>query len=116
MPNFTLTPRTWTIASGASLSDTLNIEGANVEGIFFPATITGSVLSFKVGYDSGSMVNLLDVNGIEVTIPIQAGKAVMLPYAMLRAWPFLAVRSGTSASPTSQGAAREIRMTTRLFS
>lgn len=116
MSSFALNTRVWTIANGASLSDALNIAGAYVDGIYFPATITGTVVSFKVGYGSSSLLDLLDVNGIEVTVPIQAGKAVMLPYAMLRAWPFLAVRTGTSASASSQGAAREIHMSTRLFS
>lgn len=116
MSGMDLTIRLWTIANGASLSGTVATDGAFVDNIFFPGTITGSVLSFNVGFDSGAMMNLVDVNGVEVTIPIQAGKAVMLPLGMLRAWPFMAVRTGTAASPTSQGAAREIRMALRLFS
>jgi len=113
-PDFT--SAIWTIGSGASLSDTITVEGAYIDGILFPATITGSVVSFQVGFDSGSMMNLLDVNGVEVTVPISAGKAIMLPFGMLRSWSFVAIRTGTSASATTQGASRSIRMSMRKFS
>jgi len=106
-----------TIANGQSLSGAVNLYGARIAGLIFPAawTLTGSgqFVSFEVSIDAATFYPLLDSAGNVVTVGVTVGAAVgPSPGFSTLASPWLAikVRSGLPADPVAQGAERVIQV------
>lgn len=109
------TTLTATIANGASLSDAQNVDG-RLCGLITPAAWTAAAITFSASYDG---INYADVwelatgTAVEriiasVNITTAAAKYFALPLSDWLSAPFIKIRSGTSASPVNQGAARSI--------
>lgn len=96
-----------TIASGASLSDAIDIRAGTPVAIIIPSWTAANV-TFAVGRGPNICVPLYDTFGNEVMFPVQADSAVRVPEDVLRGWPYLQVRSGPSGDPIAQAAARTI--------
>lgn len=116
MPAYGIRHLDFTIASGASLSAGLNLNGMHGESIVMPAAWTAAGLSFSVSDTlGGTYLPLIDALGVEVTLTVAAAKSVVLPLGLLRAHNFLKLKSGTSAAPVNQAADRAVQLLVRSF-
>ena len=110
----TLTPsqRPWepldvVIAKGESLSVAYNLRGKIPVGIYMSGAWTAADLTFRVSPDGLTYYNLTPSAG-EYTVTTSAGVFVPLPAENFAGVNFIKVRSGTSAVPVNQGAARAL--------
>ena len=108
--------KTATIANAASVSDTVDLISTAIVGFVAPAAWTTAAITIEASIDGTNWIaSLFDDTNSAIstwsTITAGAGYSVnavaMLPYRMIR------FRSGTSASPVAQGAARSIFVITR---
>ena len=106
---------TATIANGASLSDAQLVDG-KLAGIIIPAAWTAAAITFSASFDG---TNYFDVyssatgTAAETTIasgniPTTGGRYLPLSLTDWLSVNFIKIRSGTSATPVNQGAARSI--------
>ena len=94
------------IASGASLSTAVDLGDLRLVRIATPAAWTAAVLTFQVSYDGATWADLYDESGNEVSYTLVAGKSMRLPITDWLGVRHVKLRSGTSAAPVNQGAAR----------
>lgn len=110
---------TFTILSGASLSDAQQLNGGFLEGFIMPAGWTAAALSFAVGMtETGTFYSLLDSAGNEIAFPAAAlvtNTAYALPVGALRGWPWIKFRSGLSGAGVNQGADRSLAAIVRFY-
>ena len=107
-----------TILSGASLSNELDLQGAEWLGFELPANIDGATsITFATaaeqGGNAGVFQKLVDSAGAEVTMTVAAGENVSPTsglVALLAPWRYLKVRLGTSGSPVVASADRVINV------
>lgn len=101
------------IASGASLSDAIDLGGRQIVSILMPATWTAADITFQVSLDGvtyytkksgGAEYKVSDLLG---TNPV-ALDAVDIPYGDFTGFRYLKIRSGTAGSPVNQGGARTL--------
>lgn len=99
-----------TIANGASLSGSVEIGSAKHIGIVMPSAWTTADLTFQVSYDGTNWQNLYNDSGVEVEVPAAASRNISLDVAALSLapWQYLKIRSGTSGTAVTQGAARTL--------
>ncbi len=108
--------QTITIPSGSSLSDEIDCNSRVIVGFIAPAAWTTAALTIEASTDDVTWVTtLLDATlaavGSFASITASAGYAV--DYTTLMPYRYLRLRSGTSASPVNQGAARAFTVITR---
>lgn len=104
--------RTVTIASGASLSDAVDIEGAAIVGIQMPASWTAAALTFQGSSDDLTFGNISNDAGAEKSITVSASAFVSIPVSsFLGGCSSVKVRSGTAATPVNQAGDRSIILT-----
>lgn len=65
---------TATIAVSATTSDTVDLGGCSLIGIFTPSSITGTALKFRPVNDSGTDVPLYTTGGSEVSYTVAASR------------------------------------------
>ncbi len=96
-----------TIASGASLSDAVDLGQARLWAIQMPAAWTAAVLTFQASLDGVNYFNLFDNTNVEVTWTVAASQFQyeLFPAKWL-AIRWLKIRSGTSGAAVNQGADR----------
>lgn len=105
-----------TIASGASVSGTVNIGQRMLIGLVMPAAWTTANLTFQHALSSsGTFLDAYNQFGAEVLIPASASRYITLRPQDFAGWQSLRIRSGTSATPVNQGAARVIGLIFRAF-
>lgn len=97
-----------TIASGASLSDILNVWPCQVSAIVMPAAWTAASLSFQGSMDGVNFTDLVNDSGVEYELPILVSQSMQLNVPLT--FPYIKVRSGLSAAAVNQGAARSISL------
>lgn len=103
---------TGTIASGQSLSGTITLTG-EVTAILMPAAWTSAVLSFQASIDGTNFFNMFTEGGSELTVIAGASQFVTLSNTNgFRGVRSIRIRSGTSAAPVNQGAARTMTVRT----
>lgn len=108
---------TATIANGESLSAAFFVGEKVLCGVQMPAAWTAADLTFQVSDDLGATwVDLHDDQGNEVTItgPAAGERRSLDPPTFATAMLFK-VRSGASAAPVNQAAARSIVFAARKF-
>ena len=105
------------IANGAALSAPVCLGGKVLCAIRMPAAWTAADITFQVSYDNGTTwADLHDDGGTEVKIPTPgAGEVRALDPSIFTSCMFLKVRSGVSATPVNQAAARTITLVARNF-
>lgn len=87
---------TVTIASGATESGVLTLDGYAMGMIHLPSTYDGTALTFLVSPTyGGTYVALEDSSGAAVSLTVEASKAYALPEALFGA-PYCKLVSGTS--------------------
>ena len=109
--------KTVTIASGASLSDQVNVEDTPLVGIAVPSAWTTAGLTFQASPTiAGTFANVYDSDGAEINVTAAASRSIGLSaneMETLGAFPHIKVRSGTSGSAITQGASRTITLVLR---
>jgi hypothetical protein len=106
------------IASGTSVSQSIDLSFHVLVGFVTPAAWTTAAIDLEVSIDGTTwFTNMYDslgvATGIYLSPVVSSGYAVdalaLIPYNFVR------FRSGTSASPVNQAAARTISVITRPF-
>jgi len=99
---------TATIASSASLSDAVEMDGDSLIAIVMPAAWTAADITFQVSYDNGTTFQvLIDQDGNEVTATSPtASKTTTLKPANFPRIDQIKIQSGTSGTPVTQAAER----------
>lgn len=106
-----LAPADAVIANGGSLSNAVEIDG-RLNAIVIPAAWTTAAITFSASADGSNYHDVVDIvsgSRTERTLAsgaITAGDFVALTRSDWAGMKYLKVRSGTSASPVNQGAAR----------
>jgi hypothetical protein len=106
--------RTFTIASSASVSDDIGLDGRVPVAIYMPAAWTAAAITFQVAYEiGGTYYDVYDSAEAELDIatPV-AGKYHVLNSDDFLGATALRIRSGVTATPVNQGAEREIVVAT----
>lgn len=104
---------TFSIAQSASLSSAVDMRACTMARIIMPAAMTGTALTFQHSEDGVTYTNLYDAFGSEVTITSAASRTIILSPGDWWILRFLKVRSGTSGTPTTEAAARTIKVICR---
>lgn len=107
-----------TIANGASLSNAQYIQGYDVVAIQKDATLAGTALTFQASLDGVTFANLFDASNTEVsctTTTLTALCHVLQQSKEIRGINSIKLRSGTSASPTSQSADINVQLGLRYI-
>ncbi|MBW7970964.1 hypothetical protein [Bradyrhizobium sp. BR 10289] len=94
-----------TIASGQSLSGSVDLGRQRAVRVIIPATWTAANLTFQVSYDNVTFSNLYDSSGNEYTVQAGASRSIILPVADFIGIRYLKVRSGTSGAAVNQTSA-----------
>ena len=64
------------ISEDASNSVGVNVENMLLSGVVFPATMTGSNITFDYSTDNSSWVDVFETDGTEVSYSVSAGNVV----------------------------------------
>jgi len=98
---------TATIASGASLSAAVDMQGRALTGILLPAAWTAAGVTFSVSHDGITYGDLYGESG-EYSLTVGASSFVGLNPGALMGFRFIKVRSGTAAAAVNQAAQRDV--------
>lgn len=102
------------IASGASQSNVIDLEGLSMLAIEMPSQWTTAALTFLAAPDStGTFLPIYDDGGTEVTVAAPAAaRMISLDTIALKLAPYryVKLRSGTAAASTNQAAARTLKI------
>ncbi len=111
-----LDTETAVIEASASLSGAIATGGLRLFSLLIPSAWTAANITFQVSATGAAddYHNLRDASGNEVTATVAAaGDAVNVDYDQFAAWPYIKIRSGTSAAPVAQAAARAVGLALR---
>lgn len=104
---------TVTISASTTISDTISLVSQTLVGIQMPEAWTTADLTFRVSPDNNIFSNMFDQYGNEFVVKTSASRFIVLNPADWVGIRFLAIRSGTSATPVTQAAARDIILVNR---
>jgi hypothetical protein len=111
-------PLTWIngpiIPAGESLSDPVDLTGGSLLRITMPKTWTSAEVTFQISTDGDDYNDLHGYDGGEVSLPVTAGTAVLLPPDLMRGIGFIRFRSGSSSNPTPQPEQRNFALTVEV--
>jgi hypothetical protein len=111
-------PLTWIngpiIQAGESLSDPIDLTGGTLLRITMPKTWTSAEVTFQISTDGDDYNDLHGYDGEEVSIPVHAGTAILLPADLMRGIGFIRFRSGSSSNPTPQPEQRNFALTVEV--
>lgn len=105
--------RATTIASGASLSGPVASDDGAPVVLVIPGAWTPASVTFQCSADNAAYADLYDQFGTEYTVTAAASRAIILPAADFAGCRSIKVRSGTSAAPVAQAAARALTLVLR---
>lgn len=109
MPVAVAAVQTAVIANAASLSGEIDLGGVKEFAIVMPAAWTAANLTFQsASVSGGTLQDVYDDVGTEVTVTAAAGRTIGVSKAALNGLRFLKIRSGTAAVPVAQGAERTL--------
>jgi hypothetical protein len=100
------------IASSGSVSQSLALHNRRPLAIQTPSALTGTAITFRCSYDESTWANLYDDTGTEISVTVSTSRYIALDPSKFAGCEFIQLRSGTNASPTAEGAAREIKLIT----
>jgi len=102
------------IASGASLTDAVNLYGLRLFAVVMPSAWTAANLTFQTSYDGGTTwANMFDQSGSEITATADTSRCIVVNPTQFAAQQYLRIRSGTSSTAVTQSAARALRLILR---
>jgi hypothetical protein len=95
-----------TIAAGAALSDIADIRAGNVTMLLSPTGWDAANTTFQISSDGATFLDLHDADGHEVHVAMGAGRAMLVPPALLEPANYVRIRSGPAVHPVPQQADR----------
>lgn len=102
------------IASGASISPSVNLGGLRLFGLVLPAAFTAASLTFQVSFDNGvSWMNMYDASGSEVCVTASTSRYIALDPSLYSAVCMIRLRSGTASAPVAQAQDTSITLVLR---
>jgi len=108
-------PLTWIngpiIQAGESLSDPVDLTGGTLLRITMPKEWSDAEVTFQISTDGDAYNDLHNYDGGEVSLPVAAGAAVLLPPDLMRGIGFIRFRSGSSSNPQPQPEQRNFALT-----
>ncbi len=99
-----------TVATGAPSS-----ASATLLAVQLPAAWTAAVLTLQASRDGVVWADVYDRFGAEVTLQAAADRRVVVEPSLIAGVEFLRIRSGTTAAPVNQAAARDVVLLFRAF-
>lgn len=103
---------TATITSGTSLSEAINTGDMKLAGIKMSGAWNAANLTFQgCEIEGGTYMDIYDDAGTELSVTAAANHAIALTdkvFEAVNAYKYIKIRSGTSSTPVSQTADREI--------
>jgi hypothetical protein len=105
-------PVFYSTSIGAGLSQSSNISVGNtvLDTLLVPAGWDAANITLLGSIDGTTFFPVHDAAGIEVTLTAAAGRIVRFPNNFRLGFPFLRVRSGTTAAPVTQTVARTVEI------
>ena len=100
---------TVTIASGASLSGAVDLQGRKLVAIDMPSGWTAASLTYQASADGVTYDDVYD-GATERSLTVAASRYMMQNIGDWIGVRYLKIRSGTSAAPVNQGASRVITL------
>ena len=95
------------VSADASNSSGVQTDGLLLSGIVFPATMTGTAVTFDFSYDGSSWVDVVETDGTEVSYTVSAGNVVRVDPS---GWAFAAIGFLRVTSGSSEAADRKINL------
>ena len=102
-----------TIASGASLSPSVDLRFAAVAGLYMPAAWTPANVTFQASSDGLTFSDVFNNDGTEYKLTVSAGQFVPFVPLELPGVRFLKLRSGLTGTTVNQAADRALTLVTR---
>lgn len=103
---------TATIPAGATgLSNPIWLNGFWVVNILMPATWATADLTLQASFDGVNFFNVYKEDGTELVIKVAQQRLIRLSGFVT--WPYIKLRSGTSATPVNQTAERALLLDVR---
>jgi hypothetical protein len=99
------------IMAGESLSEPVDLTGGTLLRVTMPKTWEDAQLTVQISTDGDLYNDLINYNGAEMSIPVTAGAAVLLPPNLMRGIGFIKFRSGSSSNPREQTEQRNFALT-----
>lgn len=101
---------TVTIANGATVSSAIDLQGCTMCGIILPAAFTGVALTFQVSDDNVTYQAAYNTSNTALSATVAQGRSYMLTPT-----DFAGVRYVKLVSGSAEGAARTIKILTRVM-
>jgi len=96
-----------TISSGGTDSTSAEVDNFLLSGILFPATMTGTTISFKWSIDNSTFVDVTETDGTAVSYTVTAGDVVRVDPS---GWAFAGQGWLKVVSGSAEGADRAITL------
>lgn len=109
---------TLNIAANASVSDAFKLDRNWLISLVMPAAWTAASLTFQGSNEQDTPTTWADLyseTGEIVVTSAAASRGIILPPTLVHGWWWVRLRSGTSAAPVAQLAARQIIVRMRQF-
>lgn len=104
------TTKSAVIASGASLSDAVNLGLKRIIGIVMPSAWTAAAITLQGSVDGTNYFDLHNDSGTEISITVAASRFVLITTRGWPAVPYVKIRSGTTSVPVVQAAERTVTL------
>lgn len=103
------------IASGASLSGPVDLQGYDLIALEFPSAWSTANVSFQTSQDGVTYRDVYGPTGTEITLTAAASRWVVLDSTLVGLFGrYIKVRSGTAGVPVNQAADRAIGVVGRV--
>jgi hypothetical protein len=102
-----------TFAINQSQSGNLSVGGITLLGVLMPAAWTAANLTLLASNDGTNFFPIHTDGGTELTVTAAQGQFIRLPVGLVLGAPFIRFRSGTTATPVNQAAARTLQLYAR---
>lgn len=108
-----LNRRSVTIASGQSLTASIDIKDLPIVAIQMPSTWTAANLTFQGSNDGTNFFDVYNLEGDEYRVVAAASRYIVLSPFEFQWARYIKIRSGTTGAPVAQGGERTIVIVTR---
>lgn len=87
---------TATVLSGQTVSSSIDLNGAALGGLIFPAALTSTAVTFQVSTDNNTFTALYTTAGAAVSITVAASRAVPLVWDTFAPWRYVQLVMGSA--------------------
>ena len=106
-----------TVALGSATSGEVDLQGAQVVGVFTPTALTNATIAFLGATTSGGTFALCYDKGTVISTAVATNASRAIGFATesdaLSVWRYVKIQTGTPASPATEAAARTFYLVTK---